>query len=417
METRRSYTEQLKKNMEASNALIALIQLTEPYMHKARADIDSMLRKGASPHAVWSLIDSPYWQIGGRTLGMVRAAIEYYCHLTPGNSLARMEFTQPGCTMLRQRLRDMLAVNVDDMFMLTWMMCRYLDTGRKHYEVDDDLALKLLHTELRGLRGQDLRLPYETVCIKVPPSVTIVMKDEVPWQKITSVVIAEEPEGSAEVTNIVGGYDPATKSAFHQLMGKPTYVRAWRVSMFGEAFMPSGDRIQSQERDAFYRFSMQLFDEKPLDEIMEFAICHNSEATRPMWIEGFRWALNVMIYATSVEHGELFVKDKKAAAMVKRAEQAMEGSKLRRNLLTAAAQLEPGQYRRLKDVVTDRAKLPADSSGIPNGRTLSVRTRVTGHWRRQVCGAGRALRKLTWIEPFWRGPMFGELGSGTHVLR
>ena len=38
------------------------------------------------------------------------------------------------------------------------------------------------------------------------------------------------------------------------------------------------------------------------------------------------------------------------------------------------------------------------------GWTLSVRTVVRGHWRRQPVGPGHADRKLMWIKPHWRGP-------------
>lgn len=49
-------------------------------------------------------------------------------------------------------------------------------------------------------------------------------------------------------------------------------------------------------------------------------------------------------------------------------------------------------------------------------RHISVRTLVRGHWRRQVCGRGRADRKLIHIEPFWRGPEDGAMPIRPHEL-
>jgi hypothetical protein len=38
------------------------------------------------------------------------------------------------------------------------------------------------------------------------------------------------------------------------------------------------------------------------------------------------------------------------------------------------------------------------------GAKLKVQFLVRGHWRNQVHGPGNSLRKLTWIQPFWKGP-------------
>jgi hypothetical protein len=40
-----------------------------------------------------------------------------------------------------------------------------------------------------------------------------------------------------------------------------------------------------------------------------------------------------------------------------------------------------------------------DGHGSP-----SVQTLVRGHTKRQICGPGGSLRKIIWVEPYWRGP-------------
>jgi hypothetical protein len=37
-------------------------------------------------------------------------------------------------------------------------------------------------------------------------------------------------------------------------------------------------------------------------------------------------------------------------------------------------------------------------------RVYKTRWVVRGHWRNQPYGPERALRRLTWIEPHWKGP-------------
>lgn len=43
-------------------------------------------------------------------------------------------------------------------------------------------------------------------------------------------------------------------------------------------------------------------------------------------------------------------------------------------------------------------------SGKRRGGRPTIQFVVRGHWRNQACGPGKNLRKLIWIEPFWKGP-------------
>lgn len=50
-----------------------------------------------------------------------------------------------------------------------------------------------------------------------------------------------------------------------------------------------------------------------------------------------------------------------------------------------------------------REHLVASLSGKHEGGSPTAQFLVRGHWRNQAYGAGRALRKTIWIEPFWKG--------------
>jgi len=43
-------------------------------------------------------------------------------------------------------------------------------------------------------------------------------------------------------------------------------------------------------------------------------------------------------------------------------------------------------------------------AGTKEMGSINVQTLVRGHWKHQVHGVGRALRKLVHIEPYWKGP-------------
>jgi len=78
-----------------------------------------------------------------------------------------------------------------------------------------------------------------------------------------------------------------------------------------------------------------------------------------------------------------------------------------------AAGTEPAIWMTGREVKIDRALVQAavdfsesDRKGA-TGWKLRSRFTVRGHFRNQAHGPGRALRKLRWIEPHWKGPRDG----------
>jgi len=51
-----------------------------------------------------------------------------------------------------------------------------------------------------------------------------------------------------------------------------------------------------------------------------------------------------------------------------------------------------------------------------SGKTLDKHFIVRGHWRNQACGEKRASRKMTWIQPYWKGPQMSEIISRPYVI-
>lgn len=64
-----------------------------------------------------------------------------------------------------------------------------------------------------------------------------------------------------------------------------------------------------------------------------------------------------------------------------------------------------------------RAQLKQYLSERGSGISPSVQFLVRGHWRNQVCGAGRADRRYIWIEPYWKGPEESRVLLRTHFLK
>lgn len=59
-------------------------------------------------------------------------------------------------------------------------------------------------------------------------------------------------------------------------------------------------------------------------------------------------------------------------------------------------------------------------AGVSSGRVSTapkVQFLVRGHWREQVHGAARSLRKRIWIQPFWKGPEGARVLLRSHTLK
>lgn len=65
--------------------------------------------------------------------------------------------------------------------------------------------------------------------------------------------------------------------------------------------------------------------------------------------------------------------------------------------------------------IAHRHRSAAAADVAPTGRHHSVRYPVSGHWRQQAYGEGRAYRRPTWIAAHWRGPDDAPISNVEHV--
>lgn len=90
-----------------------------------------------------------------------------------------------------------------------------------------------------------------------------------------------------------------------------------------------------------------------------------------------------------------------------RKEQASpSGSSRKSERAAGPPQLDQAKFLLSAPVQVDfREHVAAVASGTSRrGTSPKVQFLVRGHWRRQAHGAGRALRKTIWVQPFWKGP-------------
>ncbi len=259
-------------------------------------------------------------------------------------------------------------------------MCWYERAGKRIYEVSPGLAERLRHTELKGLVTDDLRLPHEAIYLVVPSSAELSVKSP-----ITGIYMCEDKE--------------------HRL------GRVWHVMACGP------DSAGVDFRSHFFR--IMLPPKATLDEALAATKADMASAVSLIgfhandeWEGMFRWAMNAVIYATWSDAEKLDVMlNRDAERLHDRIQKLPANSQKRDRLREELRGMDPR-----KRIILGRSIRPEPAHTGGSGKELDVRVRVQGHWKKQAHGEGFSLRKTIWIQPYWKGPEDGVMGSAVHRL-
>lgn len=271
-----------------------------------------------------------------------------------------------------------------------WQVACFEIAGKKTYEVSEGLAERLLDTELRGLHCEDVRLPYRTIYLCVPPKTGLKVANEmgIP-HPCEGVYVTEDLDGETD---------------------RPG--RAWRFCFVGSSLIR-----ERPWQTALFTFSIHL----PEGQLLSTALDAEDAAIRARhpeatyWRPLFEFVLNTTIYATWPDAAsEHLILNKEARQLWDRAQKAPRGSRKRAELhqrYRAAHPQERIYLGRGIEPWTDEQK----HEHRP-GKPLLIRTKVQGHWRNQAYGPKWTMHRVKWIEPFWRGPETGAEPEKHHVL-
>ena len=280
-----------------------------------------------------------------------------------------------------------------------WHMRRFQDSGERVYEVSPGLASRLVRTRLTGLTTDNLCdtaiLPYESIYIAIPPEAGLV------------------------VENIDSGTHPV--EGMYVTRDSMLGIPAWRIMVIGS---PKDGNVYD---DAIFHFILPLPTGVALDvaldaehgrimgRISNGGIFNEAEKKCIDLMPGFfRFAMNTVFYATSADARRREGWNHPHAARL--IEQAAKHKKGTHKGDRARAALKAAQLRSRTFLGDGLPVLTSAGSSGSHG-PLIVRTLVEGHWRNQAHGPRHSLRKLIFIEPFWRGPEDAPESIPTHVLR
>ena len=288
---------------------------------------------------------------------------------------------------------------------LNYQMSCHERAGKRVYQLSPDLAVQMKHTELRNVLADDLRLPFESIYIMVPPEAQLkIWNSETGWHKAIGIYITEERH-MAEMDEYLKG-------------GKSGTLRGWRMMIVGQ---DKAECTQATGDDTLSFFRILFKEGTKLTDILETArreiqwdmennpFCTWDERMNWDWEQQFRWAMNVVLYATWEEPGEHWIANKEARKLWDRIGKLPPNSKKRKNLQRKFQTIDKQKRIQLgAKIVINRRKGTSEDSEGKSGKTetdetvLRVKTRISGHWKRVVHGKGRTERRIQWIEPHWR---------------
>lgn len=257
----------------------------------------------------------------------------------------------------------------------------YVENGERCYEVAPGLAERLCMTELRGVMGEALCLPFNSIALVVPEEVRDLA--HLIFLSVRTTTLPPSYGGGAPTSRRV--LDIVT----HRHDQKAIEVHHLTV-----------DLERGDLRDAV----SQALSGYELKVEGHYALDAKARVRQLFW-----WAVNVCLYIT---HSGAQAEAKHPNADAERNWDALV--------------LEPRPRRRQRLLNRYNSKFrqriylgrSVQPLAIPKGSRgpTTVRTLVAGHWRNQVCGPRRQDRRLIWIEPFWRGLSSGPISNPVRVV-
>lgn len=262
-----------------------------------------------------------------------------------------------------------------------WQHYRWSMNGRTIYDLTEPVAQAFLQTEVNVLPS-DLRIDGGTTFISVPQSLGLKI-----WHALTGH------------HDLAGFYVTLDENAL--------FVCAVGYSHPGR---PSND-------NALSTFMIDLSSVKTLDDWMRTTRENTWAATflgenldqSETWVS---LVINTLLYVAYVEDDVRYDPDFGVPAKVMARAKNIPTNKARRKFLDA------NRAHCRYYVLGEKAQKTLQSAPTTNSAPLAMRYSVRGHWRNQPHGPARTLRKLTWIQPYWKGPEDAPVApTPTHVVK
>jgi len=282
----------------------------------------------------------------------------------------------------RSGLNDASAVHL-------WWSLRWAGMSTPTFILTHSACAAMMLTELRSLRSEEVRLPYNALLITLPfpqPVLKIVgakgSEEVVRWITLHRYAEASEADRKAHTGRAQRIVSPDDMSALG------------RVKIAAEAFAlarstPTHDAICVSALTAEGTIMATTLEEG-MDIERRAVESQKDKNDQLAAVAMVRIAMNAMLYVTMQTRGGSMSKYGKPVGTSSR---APTGSVI-------------GSEIKLSSEMIDAAR--DMSAGVARSRwRLRSRFLVRGHWRMQAAGPARSERHRRWIMPFWKGPEAG----------
>jgi len=263
--------------------------------------------------------------------------------------------------------------NFETLKFKTKMLTQYIKAGHRLYDVTDNLATRLLHTDIYNLKAKYIKLPYDSICIHVPNlsffDFTFNLIDD-SIKSIGSIYLANNEHGFKMMA--------ATRTPFDDIK----FIRA----------------VVNQK---------EFGDHNIIDSVSL------TKQTLPL----FKWVVNVLMYITWPDlPPEIFYTNEEAKKLWSKIQNGPD-SKYKTNLINKLNSMSDSKRVIIlgnTKTVIDRSEHISTKNG-DSGQKMNYRELIPGHWKMQPYGPNNSLRKYIHIDPYWRGPKDAPIKYTHHI--
>lgn len=288
---------------------------------------------------------------------------------------------------------------------------RWRSSGFPSFRVTHGLAASLILTDCSGIRGRDIKMPFDAFMIDMPTPRCPISITNVEGNQSPVKFISVHRYQTTDNVNILGSiYKQALgleRNDLHSMNGtisdllKLADVAIWNLPWWLGVYMLSDDGTELR-----YNWALPAEDDNlhsmfgNTDTVAEITSADASYGLSVSDQDSYAIAASVRVAINLV----LFINSLPVEKKVWE----------RRSSKTVNDQNghEPSTWVVGREIKIPREMADAAASFSKSGEArnewkIKSRFVVRGHWRDQPCGPSMSDRKRIWIRPFWKGPVDG----------
>ena len=279
---------------------------------------------------------------------------------------SNFHFAQPGVAETESFVDLVGPASAENMVATAHFLWRWDHIGRPTFSLTHSLLAQLAQTDCAGLNYGELKWPFETFAVQLPQPDPFIVYEGRPGQQVTAryLIFSRYHAPAEDAPAVYIGVQGLNAPMLHRKMLEPQGgdgLEQW-LTMFTDVgqIEQVGHGLRYEEIDG---------------QAMRTAI---------------RVVTNLSLYLQSLRQ---------------RGEWAPSAPGAKKKPKSDNRYWIIGKGIKVAPEVRSRAY--HNATGEPT-RTLDKRYMVRGHWRNQAHGPKRELRRLKWIEPYWKGPEGAE---------